>query len=93
MQPQFQATTSKGAHTYSGGDFAPQSDNRFMLRRGRLRFEYARTNKETETLYNLYFQFDGTERGVFIRDFWGRVWENKFKMFALLQVCLPAFWF
>lgn len=82
MQPQFQATTSKGAHTYSGGDFAPQSDNRFMLRRGRLRFEYARTNKENRNALQFVFQFDGTERGVFIRDFWGRVWENKFKMFA-----------
>ena len=28
------------------------------------------------------FQFDGSERGVFIRDFWGRVFENKFKLFA-----------
>jgi hypothetical protein len=28
------------------------------------------------------FQFDGTERGVFIRDFWGRVFENKWQLFS-----------
>ena len=28
------------------------------------------------------FQFDGTERGVNIRDFWGRIFENKWKLFT-----------
>jgi hypothetical protein len=28
------------------------------------------------------FQFDGTERGVFIRDFWGRIFENNYKLFS-----------
>jgi hypothetical protein len=38
MQPQFQIASAKGADSYSGGDFAPQSSNRFMLRRGRIRW-------------------------------------------------------
>ncbi|HUR11592.1 MAG TPA: hypothetical protein VM012_09505, partial [Flavitalea sp.] len=29
------------------------------------------------------FQFDGTERGVFIRDFYGRIFENKWHLFSL----------
>ena len=82
MQPQFQVASAKGARGYSGGDFAPQSDNRFMLRRGRIRFEYAGIDKKQRNQVQFVFQFDGTERGVFIRDFWGRIWENKFELFA-----------
>ena len=74
MQPQFQVASEKGAKSYSGGDFAPNSDNRFMLRRGRIRFDYARTDEQHRNQFQFAFQFDGTERGVFIRDFWGRYW-------------------
>ena len=82
MQPQYQVASAKGVKNYSGGDFAQQSDNRFMLRRGRIRFDYARMNKDQRNQLQFVFQFDGTERGVFIRDFWGRVWENKLHLFA-----------
>src|ERR1044072_8062727 len=40
MQPQFQVAESKGAKSYNGGDFPSNSNNRFMLRRGRIRIEY-----------------------------------------------------
>lgn len=83
MQPQYQIASEKGASSYSGGDFAPQSSNRFMLRRGRLRFDYALTDNENRNRLQFVFQFDGTERGVFIRDFWGRYWENKLELLAL----------
>jgi hypothetical protein len=76
MQPQFQIAESKGAKNYSGGDFAQNVDNRYMLRRGRLKFEYAIFNKDQPNV-QFAFQFDGTERGVAIRDFWGRFFENK----------------
>jgi len=82
MQPQFQVASEKGAKSYSGGDFAPNSDNRFMLRRGRIRFDYARTDEQHRNQFQFAFQFDGTERGVFIRDFWGRYWENKWEKLA-----------
>lgn len=83
LQPQFQVASEKGAHTYSGGDFSENSDNRFMIRRGRVRFDYARTDDLNRNQLQFVFQFDGSERGVFIRDFWGRYWENKFQIFAV----------
>jgi len=83
IQPQFQVASAKGAKGFSGGDFAPNVDNRFMLRRGRIKFEYMRTDKDHQSQVQFVFQFDGTERGVFIRDFWGRVWEHKLNVFAL----------
>lgn len=82
MQPQFQFAQDKGAKTYIGGDFAPNSNNRIMLRRGRIRFDYIRFNKTNKASVQFVFQFDGTERGVFIRDFWGRVFENRFQLFS-----------
>jgi hypothetical protein len=84
MQPQFQWAQSKGAKTtYSGGDFSAQSNNRFMLRRGRIRFEYVHFSDDKKPSEQFVFQFDGTERGVFIRDFYGRIYENNLKLFSL----------
>jgi hypothetical protein len=83
MQPQFQVVQSKGAKSYSGGDFATAASSRFMLRRGRIRFDYVHFSEHTKPSVQFVFQFDGTERGVVIRDFWGRVFENNAKLFAL----------
>ncbi len=82
MQPQFQLIQQAGAKSYNGGDFAPNVNSRFMLRRGRIRFDYIHFNVDSKPSVQFVFQFDGTERGVFIRDFWGRVFENKFKLFS-----------
>ncbi len=82
MQPQYQVASENGTKTYNGGDFPLNSNNRFMLRRGRIKFEYARFNIRDKPSVQFVFQFDGTERGVFIRDFWGRVFENKWQLFA-----------
>jgi hypothetical protein len=83
MQPQFQWAEDKGTKNYAGGDFAPNANNRFMLRRGRIRIDYAHFNEDNQPLALFAFQFDGTERGVNIRDFWGRFYENKLQMFAV----------
>src|SRR5882757_7410528 len=83
IQPQFQVIQEKGAKSYAGGDFAPYVSNRFMIRRGRLRFEYARFTEDNKASVQFVFQFDGTERGVFIRDFWGRYFENKWELFSV----------
>lgn len=83
MQPQFQYADDKGVKNYSGGDFAPNSNNRFMLRRGRIRIDYLHNNENNQPLAYFAFQFDGTERGVAIRDFWGRFFENKVELFAV----------
>ncbi|MBA2562618.1 MAG: porin [Chitinophagaceae bacterium] len=82
IQPQFQAVQKKGAKTFSGGDFATNVNNRFMLRRGRIRFDYIHFNQKNKPSIQFVFQFDGTERGVFIRDFWGRIFENNYKLFS-----------
>ncbi len=82
IQPQFQVAQSKGAKGYAGGDFPDKSDNRFMLRRGRIKFEYVHFAEKTGPSVQFVFQFDGTERGVFIRDFWGRLFENKYQLFS-----------
>ena len=82
MQPQYQVAEAKGARTYAGGDFPPHVNNRFMLRRGRIRFDYIHFNDDNSPVLQFVFQFDGTERGVFIRDFWGRIFENKWQVFA-----------
>ncbi|MBS1599764.1 MAG: porin [Bacteroidetes bacterium] len=82
IQPQYQIAQDKGIKGYAGGDFGPQVSNRFMIRRGRIRFEYARFNEDHKASVQFVFQFDGTERGVFIRDFWGRYFENKLELFS-----------
>lgn len=82
IQPQFQAASEKGAKSFNGGDFGPQVNNRFMLRRGRIRFDYIHFAEARGPEIEFVFQFDGTERGVFIRDFWGRIFEKKFEVFA-----------
>lgn len=84
IQPQFQFAQAKGAAaSFNGGDFGTHVNNRFMLRRGRIRLDYARMNKNDQVSLYFVFQFDGTERGVFIRDFWGRIFENKWQVFSL----------
>jgi hypothetical protein len=69
MQPQFQLAGGKGIKSYAGGDFPLNVNNRFTLRRGRIRFDYVRFNKTSKASVQFVFQFDGSERGVFIRDF------------------------
>ena len=83
IQPQFQAAESKGAKSYAGGDFAANSNNRFMLRRARIKIDYVHFSKKDNGIsVHFAFQFDATERGVFVRDVWGRFFENKYKNFA-----------
>ncbi len=82
IQPQFQVAESKGAKSYNGGDFGPNVNNRFMIRRGRIRFDYVHFSETKKPSLQFVFQFDGTERGVFIRDFYGRVFENNLKLFS-----------
>lgn len=83
MQPQYQVTESNGVKSFEGGDFSPNTANRFMLRRGRFRIDYSHFNDKQQPLAFFAFQFDGTERGVNIRDFWGRFFENRFQLFSV----------
>lgn len=83
IQPQFQVASAEGAVGYSGGNFQEFSNNRFMLRRGRIRFDYVHFDVNDHPKLQFVFQFDGTERGVNIRDFWGRYWMGSRSMFHL----------
>ncbi|MBZ5858095.1 OprO/OprP family phosphate-selective porin [Flavihumibacter profundi] len=83
IQPQFQYIQEKGAKTFAGPDFPPNVNNRFILRRARVRVDYARINREEKFGFQFVFQLEGTERSVTIRDVWGRIFENKYQMFAL----------
>jgi hypothetical protein len=83
IQPQFQYIGSKGAKSFAGGDFPAAVNNRFMLRRGRIRLDYERYDDNGMPMVAFAFQFDGTERGVFIRDFYGRVFEGKWNVLSL----------
>src|ERR1043165_4146216 len=82
IQPQFQYAESRGAKSFNGGDFAPNADNRFTLRRGRFRAEYLRRDKDNYPAAQIVFQFDASERGVFVRDMFGRVFENKWHLLS-----------
>lgn len=82
LQPQFQYAQSKGAPAeYQGGNFGENTDNRFRLRRGRLRADYSLLNEDRTPSTYFVFQFDGTEQGVNVRDFWGRYYEHNLELF------------
>jgi len=81
LQPQFQVAQSDGTLAeYQGGNFGEYTNNRFRLRRGRLRADYMMLDENNNPSTYFVLQFDGTEQGVNIRDFWGRYYENKWKL-------------
>ena len=82
IQPQFQVASAKGVKNFEGGDFSAQVNNRFMLRRSRVRIDYIHFGKDTKPGVQIVFQFDANERGFTVRDVWGRIVENKFKLFS-----------
>lgn len=82
LQPQFQIASAKGIKTFDGTDFNAQVDNRFMLRRSRLRIDYVHYGEGVEPGVQIVFQVDANERAFTLRDMWGRVFENKYKLFS-----------
>lgn len=82
FQPQYQVASKEGVKNYSGGDFSAASNNRFLFRRSRLKVEYLNMNDHQKPSLQFVFQLDGTERGISIRDVWGRFFENKYELFS-----------
>ncbi len=82
IQPQFQLAQSKGIRNFEASDFAANVNNRLMLRRSRVRIDYVHFGKEARPGVQIVFQFDVNERGFTIRDVWGRLFENKYQLFA-----------
>ena len=62
LQTQFQRAQSQGISSFSGGDFAENSDNRFIIRRGRLKID--RVDKYS----SIVFQLDATQDRVNLMD-------------------------
>jgi hypothetical protein len=58
IQTQFQYVQTRGAANFEGGNFSANSDKRFMIRRGRVKFTY--NGKNTQYV----MQLNGTERGL-----------------------------
>ncbi len=83
VQPQFQLAAQKGIHSYQGGDFGAEVNNRFMLRRARAKVEYHLLSNNRKPSADFVFQLNGTEQGVSIKDVFGRINENHLKMFSL----------
>jgi hypothetical protein len=84
MQPQFQLAQQEGEASFEGGNFAPNSKSRFMLRRARIKFDYLLPNKEKDFPKALFtFQIDATERGVIVRDMFLRLFEPNKQNLAL----------
>ena len=80
MQPQFQVAQQKGVSSFAGRDFSQYSNNRFMLRRARVKIDYILPAKNESTPKALFtFQFEATERDLNIRDVFLRVFEPKFQ--------------
>lgn len=62
LQTQYQKAQSAGILSFSGGDFAKNSSERFMIRRGRLKID--RVDKYS----SIVFQIDATQNGVQLMD-------------------------
>jgi hypothetical protein len=77
LQAQVQFADSSGQQSFDGGNFAPNVDKRFMIRRGRVRFGYTHQNSEYVLQINL------TERGINLTDFFAKVTDPWTKWFAL----------
>lgn len=83
VQFQYQYASEKGIASFNGGDFSANSDNRFRMRRARLRSDYSYYTPEGKISTYFLFQIDATDRGVNVRDCWGRFYENKLELFHL----------
>ncbi len=77
IQAQLQFADSSGQQSYDGGNFAPNVDKRFMIRRGRIRFGYTNQNSDYVLQINL------TERGINLTDLFAKVTDPWTKWFAL----------
>ncbi len=77
LQAQYQWTESNGAKTFDGGDFLSNSNNRFVIRRGRVKFTYS------QKLTQYVLQINASERGVNLVDFYGVIkdpWKHQFAL-------------
>ncbi len=77
IQAQMQWADSNGVANFDGGNFAPNSDKRFMIRRGRVKFTYNQKNSQ------YVMQINGTERGLNLVEIYGVYTEPWLKSISL----------
>jgi hypothetical protein len=77
IQAQYQKIDTSGMDSYAGGNFASQLDNRFAVRRGRIKFAYE------NQLSQYVLQFDVTEKGLGIKDAYAAFTEPWTKSLSL----------
>ena len=82
IQPQYQVAQEEGAPSYNGGNFSAFSNNRFMLRRARIKIDYLMPSFKNIPKSLFTFQVDATERGVNVRDMFLRVYEPSKENFS-----------
>lgn len=84
LQAQYQYGDSTGAAVYSGGSFGAGADKRFMIRRGRVKFQYdAPLNDKGISTSQYVLQFDVTEKGLTIKDAYAKITDKWIGWFSL----------
>ncbi|MBA3706547.1 MAG: hypothetical protein H0W84_11820, partial [Bacteroidetes bacterium] len=77
IQAQFQVADSMGISSFAGGNFAPNVDKRFLVRRGRIKFNY--DNKLTQYV----LQFDANSTEIRTKEAFVKITEPWLKAFSL----------
>jgi len=84
IQPQYQVASAEGIDSWAGGDFEEHADNRFMLRRARLKVDYRLPQNGKPLPAALFsFQIDATERSVKVRDMFAKVYGPGKQHFSI----------
>lgn len=83
MEPEFQVGQSKGEASFAGGNFNATSNNRFLIRRGRLRTIYNVISKDSFPVLDMVFEPEITQRGVSLNEINGRLYENRWHLFSV----------
>jgi hypothetical protein len=77
IQAQYQLADTAGIASYAGGNFPANTDQRFAVRRGRVKFAYGGSNSQ------FVLQLDLTEKGLAAKDAYGVVTDPWTKAFSL----------
>jgi len=78
IQTQVQFADSSGISSYAGGNFPANTDKRFQVRRGRLKFAYS-----SNTWSQFVVQFDITENGFKTKDAYAKFTDPFINYFTL----------
>ncbi len=78
VQAQYQIVDSAGVASFAGGNFGTGINNRFMIRRGRVKLTYNGGNFSKYVM-----EFDISEKGLAIKDMYAKFYDPWIQTFAL----------